>query len=123
MARSLITQDLADRSYHGPDETIDDALIQIDFEKAYRGKEQHFKIALLEARDYVGDLLARTWTRLGPNDFSYAGFGLALLASDREVHGEHQETIRDCFGWREIMFPADSPALQTFEIHNCRGDT
>lgn len=56
----LIEQDLADRSYHHIDEDVDDDAIQAEFDRVYHSKEEGFRTALLEARDYLGTLLART---------------------------------------------------------------
>ncbi len=118
--KGLISQALADRSYHGPEEDEDDAAIQKDFDAAYRGNEDHFKEALLEARDYLGNLLARTWDGLGPHHLSYVGFGLGLLTADDQLtDGRHQDTIRESFAWREIGFPSDSIAFQSNSLTDC----
>lgn len=114
---SLITQELADQSYHGPDATIDDSEIQKAFNDAYSGNEADFKISLLKARDYVGELLATTWDQVSSEYFSFADFGLELLSADFDLNGgEHQDTIRDCFAWREIGFPDHSVAYQTHRV-------
>lgn len=118
----LISQELADRSYHGPDEAIDDTAIQREFQAAYEGRHDEFKIALLRARDYLGELLAKSWNRdrLPPNNLTFAGFGSALLTVDLEMTGgQHQQTIRDCFAWREIEFPADSMMWRTWRVADC----
>ena len=39
--------------------------VQAAFDRAYAGRHEAFKAALLDARDYVGRLLAGTWLRLG----------------------------------------------------------
>ncbi len=116
----LIDQDLADRSYHQIDDDIDDDAIQAEFDRAYHGQEDGFRTALLEARDYLGTLLARTWDRLSPHFLTYAGVGIGLLDADHAISGgAHQETIRDCFAWREITVPADSIALQPHRLSDC----
>lgn len=115
--RERITQDLADRSYHGPAADIDDDEIQAEFNAAYDGYEEEFKAALLEARDYLGALLARTWANLSPHFLTYHGVGLEIQAADRVLTGgKHQETIRDCFSWREISLPVDSIAMETRRV-------
>ena len=46
----------------GRDQDLD--AVQADFDAAYAGNEKAFKKALLGARDYLGQLLARTWSGL-----------------------------------------------------------
>jgi hypothetical protein len=117
---SLITQDLADRSYHAPYEDINDDEIQSEFDRAYKAKAGEFKKALLKARDYLGQLLARTWSTLSPHYLTYNEVGLGLLSSDRNISGGlHQQTIRECFQWREITFPTDSIAFQPRKLSDC----
>jgi hypothetical protein len=113
VAAGLISQELADRSYHGPDENIDDREIQEEFAHAFEGKAGGFKTALLQARDSVGLILAHAWDNLSPDFLSYLDAGLALLDADQALSaGSHRETIRDCFSWREITLPEDSIALR-----------
>lgn len=117
---NLITQDLADSSYHGPDEDIDDEDIQSKFGEAYQGKEEEFKTALLKARDYLGQLLAHTWQRLSPNFLDYRDVGLGLLSADIIISGGiHQETIRESLKWREISFPSDSTVFDMKRLNTC----
>lgn len=119
-----ITQDLADRSYHRPDEDEDDEIIQREFRKSYKGREKKFKTALLTARDYLGKLLATSWSQLSPDHLTYATVVKNLLAADRTLTGgQHQDTIRDCFAWREITFPNNSMAFHAWQITDCRLDT
>jgi len=107
--KGLITQKLADQSSHEPDDNIDDRAIQAAFNEAYSGNKAGFKKALLEARDYLGELLARTWTGMSPHCFTYSAVGQKLLSVDRQMGGHHQETIRSCFQWREIELPNGYP--------------
>ena len=60
ITQDLVTQDLADRSTQGIGRDQDLDAIQADFARAYKGHEPGFKEALLEARDYPGQLLALT---------------------------------------------------------------
>ncbi len=120
VSKTLISQELADLSYHGPDETIDDEAIQAQFDAAYEGQQEGFKTSLLEARDYLGGLLAIAFDRISPHYLSYVDVGLELLAIDSEVmQSEHQDTIRDCFAWREISFPADSLLMKSRRVTDC----
>ena len=109
-----------DRSYHAPDEDEDDDVIQKEFDDAFKGKEDEFKQALLEARDYLGALLAHTWKNLGPHHLNYGAVGLGLLSADMEITGgRHQSKIRESFAWREITFPADSIAFVPHSLDEC----
>jgi hypothetical protein len=120
LRHGLIEQELADRSYHSIDDDIDDDAIQAEFDHAYLGHAEGFKTALLEARDYLGTLLARTWDRLSAHFLTYAGVGIGLLDADQQLSGgAHQETIRDCFAWREITLPEDSLALRPHRLSDC----
>ena len=57
------------------------AAVQDGFDRAYPGCQDMFKAALLDARDYVGRLLADTWRLLGW-DVTFDGFAAAMLAAD-----------------------------------------
>jgi hypothetical protein len=117
---NLITQDLADESTQGTGRQQDEADIQRKFDAAYARKEAQFKTALLAARDYLGTLLAHTWSSLRPPNFlTYHDILRALLRADRSITGEHQETIRSCFGWRGITILPDSPLLRPRSIIEC----
>ena len=83
------------------------------FDEAYRGRYEAFKQALLEARDDIGTLLARTWGQLSPHDLTFADVGDTLLAVDRGVTGgKYQDTIFDNFVWREIGAIPAGPKLE-----------
>jgi hypothetical protein len=114
---NLISQELADLSYHGPEENPDVDDINRQFALAYEGNEERFKDALLRSRDYFGELMAMVWDRIEPAFLNYAKVGLEVLSADVQLTGgKHQDTIRECFAWREIHFPPESPELRTWEI-------
>ncbi len=116
----LISQELADRSYHGPDEDLDDDAIQQEFAALYDQRPDEFKVALLMARDYLGALLAGTWDSVSPHFLTYADVGKAMLSVDRTLtDGAHHSTIRECFAWREIGVEPGSMALQSWRISDC----
>jgi hypothetical protein len=120
VARNLITQALADRSTQGPGMDPDAATVQADFDKAYAGNEKGFKDALLAARDYLGQLLAKTWDRLNPDFLAYHDILRMLMRSDSDMnHGRHQATIRSCFAWREITVPPGSLLLRPHTVRKC----
>ena len=117
----LISADLAKRSSQevGNEEVL--AGLQSEFEEAFSGNERGFKKALLEARDYLGKLLAETWRSLNPPNFlTYQQIVRALLKADRVVtQGAHQETIRSCFAWREITVAPASLLARTYSLLDC----
>lgn len=119
--KGLITQELADLSTQGsgPGRAQDLGAIQKAFDAAYAGKEKEFKEALLQARDYLGRLLAITWGKLNPDFLSYHDILRQLLRADREIKGEHQKTIRECFAWREISMLPNSLLLQPHTLREC----
>jgi hypothetical protein len=116
----LISQELAKRSFHSPEENEDDNAIQSEFATAYSRNPKGFKDAMLRARDYLGTLLATVWDRLSPDNLTYVKVGLGLLSADQTVSGgQHQNTIRECFAWREIGFPTDSLVFQIRKLDDC----
>lgn len=120
VTRGLITQELAERSVNDPAMGQPDDSIQREFASAYRGHEAAFKDALLTARDYLGRLLAVTWDTLSPNFLTYDRIVRALLSTDRELtEGQHQQTIRECFDWREITVPPGSILLRPRRLDDC----
>ena len=58
--------------------------MQAGFDLAYAGRHDAFKAALLDARDYVGRLLAGTWRLLGW-DVTFDGVAAAILATDNAL--------------------------------------
>ena len=119
VAHGLITQDLATRSTQGPGGSSDFGRIAREFQEAYTGNEKAFRQELLIARDYVGTLLAETWQTLSPNFFTYHQYLTRLLRADLKLGGRNQQTIRECFAWREIA-PPDSLVTASFrKLRDC----
>lgn len=111
--KGLISAELAARSTHGiaPNSELED--IQQEFKQAYTGHEVAFKVALLTARDYLGRLLATTWSTLKPDYLTYNQVGLALMDADRQLmNGANHQTIRSSFAWREITLLQPSLMLR-----------
>jgi hypothetical protein len=82
---------------------VDDPRVDAGFAVAYRGRHEAFRVALCEARDYVGACLALAWRRLSPDGLRYVDVGNALLAADWDLSGgRYYDTIRDNLVWREI---------------------
>ncbi|WP_236894930.1 MULTISPECIES: hypothetical protein [Clostridium] len=106
--RVLISEDLGKRSYHAKGET-ELKNIQNEFEEHYRGKENEFKEALLDARDYFGKLMAKAWSNTIPNKLTYGKVLNNIIKADQELsQGKYKKTILDCFDWRGIIPESDS---------------
>jgi hypothetical protein len=81
------------------------AEVQAGFDAAYRENEPPFKAALIDARDMVGERLARTWEAIGPHNLSFAKVAVKFLSADRALTGSrYQDIVKDSFLWREIGF-------------------
>ena len=120
VARKLITEDLRTRSTHLPGNESDLAEIQHDFAAAYAGSESAFKESLLTARDYLGRLLAVTWSTISADFLTYHGILRAILDADRELTGgANAPIIRECFAWREIAPVPTSMLVRQHTIMNC----
>ncbi|HEX2193123.1 MAG TPA: hypothetical protein VHH09_07995 [Acidimicrobiales bacterium] len=118
--KKLISAELRDRSTNLPGSAQDLQDIQADFAAAYTGHEAEFKEALLLARDYLGRLLAVTWSNLSPDFLTYHDVLRGLMRSDWEVsNGAHQEIIRACFAWREIAPVPNSVLLRPHTLQDC----
>ena len=116
----LIDQKLRDDSNNLPGSSVDLKDIQRRFTAAYVGHERDFTTALLEARDYLGRLLAVTWGSLQPDFLTYHDVLRTLIRADREIaDGANQPIIRDCFAWREIAPVPTSLLLRPHTLQDC----
>jgi hypothetical protein len=98
----LISDELDMRSERGGPEALDDAGVQAGFDEAYAANREGFKIALLEARDYLGFLLARAWGEMRA-DIRFVDVGRAMLRADLALsEGHFQPEILNSLVWREI---------------------
>lgn len=85
--------------------TPDEAAVQAAFDRAYAGRHEAFKGALLDARDYMGKCLAAAWRSLDW-DLSFGGVAAALVAADERVAGgAGREIMLESLLWRGIEFP------------------
>jgi hypothetical protein len=83
----------------------DEALVQAEFDRAYAGRHDGFKRALLDARGYMGKCLAAAWRSLAW-DLSYGGVATALIAADDRISGgAGREIMLESLLWRGIEFP------------------
>ena len=98
----LISSDLDERSRRESIEPTAFDAIQYEFDRAFRANPDGFAQALIDARDYMGVALARTWNRLNWN-LSFIDVGRCLLLADAEMSGGwYQQEILQAFSWREI---------------------
>ena len=120
VSKGLISEELRDRSTNLPGSAEDLAAIQSDFTAAYTGNEAEFKEALLLARDYLGRLLAVTWSALSPNFLTYHDVLRGLMRADRELtEGRNHSIIRACFAWREIAPVPTSLLTRPHTLQDC----
>jgi hypothetical protein len=83
----------------------DETAVQAAFDRAYRGRHNSFKRALLDARDYLGKCLAMAWRNLTWAS-GYADVAKAMLDADARVSGgAGREIILESLLWRGIKFP------------------
>ncbi len=110
--RGLISpefEELSDQIEKHPD-YVD--MMQALFDEAYEGNHEGFKLALLDARDYFGSVLAESWRQLSPHYLNYEDFGRTLLEADRRLTGgRYRQIIVTNFRWREIGAVAVGPWL------------
>jgi hypothetical protein len=110
--RGLIGSALADTSYVLPDGDEQFQAIQRAFDRAYAGRHEPFKEALLNARDYVGSCLAFVWERLSADHLTYVDVGHLFLDADHALTGgRFHDHVFDCFAWREIGTVEPGPRL------------
>jgi hypothetical protein len=110
--RSLIPRalaDLGDRVGKSPEY---EPTIQAEYDAAYRSEREGFRVALLDARDYMGMALAETWKRLSPHFLTYDEVASVLLVVDRALSGgRYRAEINESFDWREIGMVEVGPRL------------
>jgi len=108
----LISGNLAAAAYDSELSTVNADEMQRQFGLAYQGQHRKFKTALLQARDYMGTLLANSWSGLSPHNLTYVDVWHALLDADLAIgNGRYQSQICECFKWREIGDIAPGPRL------------
>lgn len=102
----LISRELDDLSRQ--DEDPQEGIVQAEFDRAYAGRHDEFKRALLDARDYLGRCLATAWQTLSW-DLNYGRVAAALLAADRQLAGgAGQKIMLESLLWRGIELPLQS---------------
>lgn len=100
--RGLISRSLDSLSRRGELGAAEHHAVQPLFDEAYGLEPAGFRRAIIDARDYLGALLARTWSRLSI-DLTFVDVGRELLRGDLELtDGHFQPEILDSLVWREI---------------------
>ncbi len=100
-------EDLSDQLEGNPDYG---AVLQDDFDELFARNPDGFKMALLDARDFMGTLLADGWQLLRADTLTYAGVGEALKTVDgRMTGGQFRRIIEGNFKIREIGRFAPGP--------------
>ena len=93
-------EDLSDKLEGDPDYG---AILQDDFDRLFGQNPDGFKMALLDARDFMGIMLADAWQLLSADTLTYAGVGEALtIIDDQMTGGEFGRIIEGNFKIREI---------------------
>ena len=99
----LVSRELDDLSRQEEDAPAEE--VQAGFDRAYAGRHDEFKAALLDVRDYVGRYLARAWRRLGW-DLTFSDAAAAMLSADRELTGGvGRNILLESLLWRGIQLP------------------
>ncbi|MDA7965390.1 hypothetical protein [Ruegeria sp.] len=102
-------EDLSDQLEGDPEYS---AVMQQMFDTRYAANPDGFRIALLEARDFLGSYLADAWEMLDADMLSYFGVERALLTVDQEITGgAFQQIIEGNFRMRDIGLATAGPRL------------
>ena len=111
--KGLISKELGKQAYDAHFEEVPN--VQKEFEQQYRGKEEEFKKALLDARDYFGKLMAGAWSKTSAEGLRYWKVMKNMMDIDQQLSGgKYKQAIQSCFDWREIKEDAiDRPFLKT----------
>lgn len=111
--RGLIPGEIAEATRRVGDEPEQGDIVQPVFDAAYDGRYEEFRAALVDARDYMGRVLAETWRRLTANNLSYLEVGRLLIEVDTAMSvGRFRRAIVESFDWREIGFATVGPRLK-----------
>ncbi|MDH3196059.1 MAG: hypothetical protein OEL78_07090, partial [Hyphomicrobiales bacterium] len=101
--RNLIPPDMEDLSDQLEGNPDYGAVLQDDFDALFAQNPDGFKMALLDARDFMGTMLADAWQLLTADTLTYVGVGEALKTIDRQMTGgQFHRIIEGNFRIREI---------------------
>ncbi len=112
LVHHLITPEMEDLSDRLEDSPEYSDVMQAHFDARYALNPEGFRIALIEARDYLGSYLADAWSLLDPDMLTYFGVEQAMLAVDRDITGgAFQRIIKGNFRMRDIGVVQVGPRL------------
>lgn len=114
VASGAISAELDQKLFHDESSVYSTAIkaIEHEFQHAYAKAPEKFKIALLEARDELGFLLAEAIAQLSVHHLLFFDVANALLKADRaRSGGVYRDVIRECFLWRGIKKPYPAAAM------------
>ena len=113
LLRGLISPEMEDLSDRLETSPVYGDRMQSMFDERYNEDPEGFRLALLEARDYLGSYLADAWQLLDPDYLSYYGVGQALEQVDRQITGgAFLPIIRGNFLTREIGLITPGPKIE-----------
>jgi hypothetical protein len=101
VAHGAIERRVADRSSHTRGRAVRG--LKRAFARGFARHEDAFRLALAEARDYLGLLLARTWQMTPATNLSFSNVVATMLTADYQLGGRHGPLIRDTFKRRLIL--------------------
>ncbi|MEX0302105.1 MAG: hypothetical protein AB3N24_06745 [Leisingera sp.] len=93
LVHGLITPEMEDLSDRLEETPFYGEVMQALFDARYALDPEGFRLALLEARDFLGGYLAAAWSMLEAENLTYAAVEKALLAVDQETTGGAFQTI------------------------------
>lgn len=120
LEKSLISAQLARRASFDISKQQDGSLLKEEFEKCYKGNEELFKRCLMESRDYLGLLIAKTLSGFDPHLMTFYTVFDKIMRADIQLKENYQQLIRDCFFWREIGNLPPEAYVNSFSFHNCQ---
>ena len=123
--RALIPRRLAELTRKVEHEADCAAVVQPHFDAAYARHREGFRVALVDARDYLGSIYASSAKQLLPDDLNYVNVAKAMLAADRGLTGgRYRELMLESFEWRGIgrikVGPRLSPPDEKSHAHSDR---
>lgn len=101
VAHGAIERRVADRSSHAHGRAVRG--LKRAFARGFARHEDAFRLALAEARDYLGLLLARTWQMTPATNLSFSNVVATMLTADQRMGGRHGPLIRAIFARRLIL--------------------
>lgn len=112
LVHDLISPEMEDLSDHLEDSPEYGEVMQGMFDERYAEDPEGFRVALLEARDFLGSYLAEAWSLLDAEMLSYLGVERALVQVDQEItDGAFRRIIEGNFRMRDVGLVEVGPRL------------